>query len=83
MVGALIYLAVTTRPDISFAISYLAQFNELRYLKGTLEYGITYRRKSADDGNFVRYADVDWGNCPIDRRSCTGYVFMIGDGPVS
>ncbi|KAK2578750.1 hypothetical protein KPH14_012276 [Odynerus spinipes] len=28
LVGALMYLAVATRPDIAFVVSYLSQFNE-------------------------------------------------------
>ena len=54
-VGALMYLATTTRPDIAYTIGYLARFNSnpglahwqavkhlLRYLKGTADFCITY-----------------------------------------
>ena len=27
--------------------------------------------------------DTDWGGCPEDRRSYTGYVFILGDAAVS
>jgi hypothetical protein len=88
LVGALTYLSTATRPDISFAVSYLGQFNNcygkphwtaakrvLRYLKGTTKLGLTFFKKSQFLEGFV---DADWGNCPNDRKSFTGYVFMLG-----
>ncbi|CAK9813843.1 Retrovirus-related Pol polyprotein from transposon TNT 1-94 [Anthophora plagiata] len=93
LVGALMYVATCTRPDISFAVSYLSQFGTchdsthwtaakrvLRYLKGSLGLGLRYRRA----GNPVKgYVDADWANCPIDRRSYTGYAFILGGNPVA
>ncbi|KAH0820277.1 hypothetical protein GEV33_002514 [Tenebrio molitor] len=84
LVGALTYLSTATRPDISFAVNYLGQFNNcygkphwtaakrvLRYLKGTTKLGLTFFKKS----QFLEG--------PNDRKSFTGYVFMLGGGPVS
>jgi hypothetical protein len=93
LVGALTYLATTTRPDISFAVSCLGQFNNcyteehwkaakrvLRYLKGTMGMGLTYGSNAEPIKGFV---DADWGSCPENRRSYTGFVFLVNGGPVS
>lgn len=93
LVGALMYVATCTRPDISFAVSYLSQFGTcydsthwtaakrvLRYLKGSLKLGLKYRRT----GDPVKgYVDADWANCPVDRKSYTGHTFVLGGTPVS
>jgi hypothetical protein len=73
LVGALTYLAATTRPDISFSVSCLGQFNNcykeehwkaakrvLRYLKGTVGVGLTYGSNAETMKGFV---DADWGSC--------------------
>jgi hypothetical protein len=93
MVGSLNYLT-TTKPDISFSVSVLSQFMEkpheshwnatkevLRYLKGTLDYGIKYI--DASDVELIGYSDSDWVGNLDDRRSTTGYVFNIGSRVVS
>ncbi|XP_071581029.1 uncharacterized protein [Temnothorax nylanderi] len=94
LVGYLTYLALATRPDISFAASCLGQFNNsygkahcwvaakrvLRYLKGTLDLGLVY---SPDVKPLKGYVDSDWGNCPDDRRSYSGYVFALSGSPIS
>lgn len=52
----------------------------LRYLQGTLEYKLTYRRTQ---DQLTGYADADWGNCNIDRRSYSGYVFTLSGAAVT
>jgi len=93
--GSLNHLAVYSRPDISFAVSKLSQFNidpsrthlkaarhVLRYLKDTRNFSITYGR-AANSLSFMGYADASYANDWDDRKSTTGYVFMINKGPVS
>jgi hypothetical protein len=93
MVGSLNYLT-TTRPDIAYSMSVLSQFMAkpheihwnvakpvLRYLKGTLDYGIKYT--DASDVELIGYSDSDWAGNSDDRRSTTRYDFGIGSGVVS
>jgi hypothetical protein len=93
LVGSLMYLAVSTRPDIAYAVSALSQFNSkpgiehwnaakrvLRYIRGTTDYTLTYR----STGMPIRgYVDADWANCTDDRRSYTGYAFILANAAVS
>ena len=53
----------------------------LRYLKGTLDYGIKYT--DASDVELTGYSDSDWAGNLDDRRSTTRYVFGIGSEIVS
>jgi hypothetical protein len=76
MVGSLNYLT-TTKPDIAYPVSVLSQFTSkplenhwnaekavLRYLKGTLDYGIKYT--DASDVELIGYSDSDWAGNPDD-----------------
>ena len=93
LVGALMYLATATRPDIAHAVSFLSQFltnyrqehwtaakRVLRYLRRTPDIGITY---GCGGSSIIGFSDSDWGNCLTDRRSYTGYIFMYNGGAVS
>ena len=92
VVGSLMYLATCTRPDIAFAVGMLARFSSkpnrshwtaakrvLRYLKGTNNLGILYKGDSGMHG----YSDADWAGDADDRKSTSGYLFLIAGGPVS
>ncbi|OWR48976.1 putative Copia protein [Danaus plexippus plexippus] len=94
MIGSLMYLAVLTRPDIAFAVSFLSQFNNsytkqhcsyvkriLRYLKLTKHYGLKF---SADGNSVIEgFVDADWGGNTIDRRSYTGFCFTLSGCVIS
>jgi hypothetical protein len=95
IMGSLNHLAAYTRPDIAFAVSKLAQFNAnptathlkaamhvLRYLKGTRNLCIVYKRQPGTV-NIIGYSDADWGSDENDRISYTGYAFMVHGGPAS
>lgn len=94
LVGCPMYLAVNTRPDIAYTVSYLSQFNIsfgeihwkaakrcLQYLKNTKDFLITYKKAELDKPH--GYSDADWANSPVDRLSYTGFYFQLGGGPVS
>lgn len=99
-VGAIMYAMLGTRPDIAFAVASLSQFSSnpgqthwiaikhvLRYLKGTMDYKLSYGGVAANVQKtplqFHGFCDSDWGADIDDRRSVTGYVFMLGGGAVS
>jgi hypothetical protein len=95
-VGALMYAMMGTRPDLAFAVASLSQFSSnpgqphwdsikhvLRYIRGTTGYKLTYGSRPGTSLLFDGYCDSDWGSNIDDRRSITGYVFMLGGGAVS
>ena len=53
----------------------------MRYLQRTKEYMLTYRR--VDNLEIEGYTDSDLGGCPDDRKSTSGYIFMLGGGAIS
>src|SRR5882762_3529663 len=74
-VGALLYLATATRPDIAYTVSTLCRFNSnpgmehwkavkhlMRYIKGTVDMKLTYAPSPLrSDEPFVSYTDADHG----------------------
>jgi len=94
VIGSLMYLSVSTRPDISFAVGNLARFSAkptkahwnalkrvVRYLKGTVEYGLKYVRNDHEECS--GYSDADWAGDVNDRKSTSGYVFMLSGGAIT
>ena len=53
----------------------------LRYIKGTLDYGLQLLRSSNHD--LVAYSDADWAGCLNTRRSTSGYAVFMGDNLIS
>lgn len=49
----------------------------LRYLKGTLDFGLMY--SFSNDSKLVGYCDSDWAGNLDDRKSTTGFVFFMGE----
>jgi len=91
--GSLMYLMVSTRPDIAFAVSCLSKYMNchgkghhtaadhlLRYLKGTVDIGLTYG--VSKDLVPLGFCDADWGSDVDTRRSTTGFIFYMAGGPV-
>jgi transposase InsO family protein len=93
-VGSLMYAALGTRPDITYAVTALSQFLQnpgkshweavkrvFRYLKGTQSIGLSFGGET--EPSVQGFCDSDWGTDPDSRHSISGYVFLINGGPVS
>ncbi|GBL95410.1 Retrovirus-related Pol polyprotein from transposon TNT 1-94 [Araneus ventricosus] len=95
LIGSLLYLAVTIRPDILFSVNCLSQLQEkptvaawtglkriLRYLKGTKNFKLVYKKLHNPNFNIDLYVDADWASDTIDRKSVSGYVLMFCNCPI-
>lgn len=102
-VGSLMYSSQFTRPDLAHAVGVLSQHLErpalphwntavqvFRYLKGTVNLGITYNGNStkvvSGQKSFnlpTSHCDADWAGDKSTRRSTTGYIFTLAGGALS
>lgn len=94
-IGCLMFISLLTRPDITYAVNNAAKFCEkprtihwtavkriLRYLKGTLDFGIVYQRTSTTP-KLTGFCDADYGGDIDTRRSRSGYVFKLGSSLIA
>jgi hypothetical protein len=88
LIGSLMYM-VNTRSDICLAVNasilymvkprhvhWLSTKHMLRYLCGTIEYGLRY-----GSNGYVKvqgYTNSDWAGSAMDRKSTSGYCFNLG-----
>jgi transposase InsO family protein len=93
LIGALNYVAVCTRPDISFAVGALARFQDfpnistcnaikhlLKYLNTTKDLHLIF---SGSINSVVGFCDSDWASDQLTRKSTSGFVFYLGNSPIS
>ena len=96
LIGCLLYLLLATRLDIAFSVIKLARFASnpsdihitaikriLRYLKGTINYSITYYRNSSNSQYISGYTDADYAGDLNTAKSTTGFIFYLANGPIS
>ncbi|KAG7582944.1 Zinc finger CCHC-type superfamily [Arabidopsis suecica] len=93
-VGCFRYL-LHTRPDLSYCVGVLSRYMQspreshavamkqcLRYLKGTTTLGLFFNR-CTNIPKIVGFSDSSHNVDPDDGRSTAGYVFYLGDSPIS
>ena len=94
LVGALLYLATCTRPDIAFAVSYLCRFSAvptvplwiaakrvLLYLRTHSHLGLTYTH--SPEYSFSVCSDSSYAEDTIDRKSPTGFAVLASGSLVN
>jgi hypothetical protein len=94
IVGGLLWVATQTRPDISYAVSRLtevtssphasdhtAAIDVLRYLKGTKQNGLYYKKGTSVDQRFDVYVDSDWGR-DVKGKSRSAFVVYYASAPI-
>ena len=93
IVGSIMFAMIETRPDIAFATSVISRHAKnpgkthmeaaktiLRYLSATKDRGIT---NGGGDMSVQGYSDSDWAGDREDRKSTSGYIFVLNNGPIS
>ncbi|CAK5279520.1 unnamed protein product [Mycena citricolor] len=94
ILGCIVWGSSGTRPDLVYACCVLGHVQSnpgpehwtiligvLRYIKGTIDYGIRYR--VGDSLKPIGFVDSDWAGCVDTRRSTAGYIFFMGGALVA
>jgi hypothetical protein len=87
LVGSLLYFT-QSRLDLSYAVGVVSRFMQephelhwkaakriLRYIQGTINFGIHYAEYSTLD--LIGFTDSDWAGDSIDRKSTSGYSVLV------
>jgi hypothetical protein len=93
-VGSMLFAAISTRPDISFAVSRLARFNQnhndfhheaadrvIKYLYSTKNLCIQYGQDNSGE-SFICASDSSFADNTIDRKSSQGYIITLFGGAI-
>ncbi|RVW17199.1 Retrovirus-related Pol polyprotein from transposon TNT 1-94 [Vitis vinifera] len=93
-IGSLMYAQVCMRPNIAFIVNVLGRYllnlghdhwvvakKVMRYLQRLKDFMLVYRR--VYNLEVVGYSDSDFGGCSDDRKSTSGYIFMLAGGAIS
>ena len=97
VIGMLLYLSTNTRPDIAYAVSQVARFSHnpkkshatavkmiIRYLSGSKNQGVTYKRPNKlcvdcyVDADFAGLYRREPPENPTSVKSRTGYIISVG-----
>lgn len=93
IVGSFMYL-VNISPKICYVVNQLSQAmmkplklywkatkNVLRYLRGTMEYGLWYMR--IEGVKIQGFTDVDWEGISLDRKRTSSAIFSVESATIS
>ncbi|KAG2375880.1 Retrovirus-related Pol polyprotein from transposon TNT 1-94 Protease [Vigna angularis] len=96
IIGSIRFIC-NSRPDLAFCVGVISRFMSkpkeshmqatkrvLWYIKGSMDCGVlfpTRRKKTVEE--ITGYIYSDYGGDPIERKSASGYIFMLNYAPVS
>ncbi|MBW0511889.1 hypothetical protein O181_051604, partial [Austropuccinia psidii MF-1] len=93
-IGMLLYLAQGSRPDICYAVNYLARFSMaadnshwqalehlIAYLRGTMDNKLIISKERQEAADITCYLDANWGG--EGNRSNHGFLIVHGKNPIS
>ena len=97
IIGMLLYLMISCRPDIAFAVCAVSRYIDcygpkhweallflMRYLKANKDIRITYSHDGGTTPVLRGYCDADWAANDLDtRHSHSGYLFFLCNGPIA
>jgi Reverse transcriptase (RNA-dependent DNA polymerase) len=95
LIGELLFIARHTRPDITYAVQYMARFTNnsnkelyskakqiLRYLAGTIDMHIIFTRNNGQKPAIIScFVDASFADC-IDGTSTFGYIIFLDNNPI-
>lgn len=94
LIRSLTYLSMISRPDITFATSYLGRYLDhpttaawkaakriIRYVKATRNLSLTFRKTTGL--GITAFSDADWAADKNDRKSVSGMAIYYGANLVS
>jgi len=90
LIGALLWLARCSRPDLAYAVSLIARFSAswtraadklldkvFAYLAGTVGDSLYMWVAPGEPLHIVSFVDADHGSCPLSSRSTSGLVTFL------
>jgi hypothetical protein len=90
----MLFAAISTRPDISFAVSRLARFNQnpndfhheaadrvIKYLYSTKNLCIQYGQDNSSE-SFICASDSSFADNTVDRKSSQEYIMILFGGAI-
>ena len=94
-IGCLRYL-LHTQTDLAYSVEVLSHYMHsprashgaamkqvLRYLRGSISYGLTFERSSLKVPKLIGYRDSSYESDPDDGKSTTGHIFYLGESPIT
>ena len=94
-IGSLMFLSVVTRPDLAYIVNFLSRYmcnfdrshwravqRVLKYLKQTPRVGLCYSASDKSQFHVKAYSDADFGGDRDQRRSTSGCIIQLVNGPI-